>query len=215
MPMFNPDLRMIKDYDFKRLFEKTGNPIFIWFIIWHSIEYNKELPKFALDYLYDISKKILDADLSCDNKNIGTFIFKQLGFSNRKQLQEINVWIQRNKIKSTIDYYMKEHEVSQNKALDALNITKEKSQDFHLIRKNASAKKEYQERIAMYAQGDKEKFDALPVELQCAQKTAVLTSLFPEYEPYGKTYGLCHQCPERFSADCMMTLEERFQRIPQ
>ena len=214
MPVFTPDMRSVKDEDFKKLFEKTNNPIFIWFIIWHNTTYKKELPEFVTQYLSKISMNILDADFVCDDKNIGAFIFKQLGFSNRKQLQEINVWNKNNRIKSKIDKYIQEYGVSQNKALDALRITEQGSQDYNLIRKKARGEKERQERMEIYKQTDKECFDALPIELQCAKKTFILKSISPEYEPYGKTYGLCHQCPERFSTDCMTTLAERLQQLP-
>lgn len=212
MPIISPDMRIIRDVDFELLFNKTKNPIYCWLIIWINTQQNKPIPKFVLEYLKEISRNILEADSECETKNIGNFLFKQLGFSSRKQLQAIDKWSKFSKINRKINSYMATHKVSQNKALDALKITTQGSLDTHLIRAKAIEEKELDERKNIYAETDKKRFENLPIELQCAQKTHLMTIGYHTEEPYGKKMQMCFQCPERFG-DCRLTLENRLLKL--
>ncbi len=207
MSVFNSDFRMVYDYDFEQLYRETGNPIYCWFIIWNNIENSKKLPEFVLEYLNKTASNILSSDEDCKDKNIYSFVFKQLGFKNRKQLKELDEWSSRARLRAKVVSYMQEHGVSQNKALDELGITALESQYTHLIRIKADEEKKRAKRRDMYRNTDKKILEALPVELLCAVKSDVLL----DEQPYGRLYELCSDCPERFG-DCSTTLRERYHK---
>lgn len=108
---------------------------------------------------------------------------------------------------------MKNNNVSQNAALDALKLTAQGSQDFNLIRKKKAFQKAKKRRRIIYKKSDSNIEKSLPVELLCAQKTFPASLLSPFYEPYGKTHYLCGECPERFSVDCQLTQSQRWDKL--
>lgn len=141
MPVLMPDFRTVRNDDFEEFYKETKNPIFVWFIVWHNIKMKKCIPEFALNYLEEVSRKILDSDKNCSEKDFYRFIFNQLGFRNRKDLQYIDNWSREERIFGLLDSYMKNNNVSQNAALDALKLTAQGSQDFNLIRKKKAFQK--------------------------------------------------------------------------
>ena len=75
MPVLMPDFRTVKNDDFEEFYKETKNPIFVWFIIWHNIKMKKCIPEFVLNYLEEVSRKILDSDKNCSEKDFYRFIF--------------------------------------------------------------------------------------------------------------------------------------------
>lgn len=213
MPVLMPDFRTVRNDDFEEFYKETKNPIFVWFIVWHNIKMKKCIPEFALNYLEEVSRKILDSDKNCSEKNFYRFIFNQLGFRNRKDLQYIDNWSREERIFGLLDSYMKNNNVSQNAALDALKLTAQGSQDFNLIRKKKAFQKAKKRRRIIYKKSDSKIEKSLPVELLCAQKTFTASLLSPFYEPYGKRHHLCGECPERFSAGCQLTQSQRWDKL--
>lgn len=213
MPVLMPDFRTVKNSDFEEFYKETKNPIFVWFIVWHNIKMKKCIPEFALKYLEEVSRKILDSDKNCSEKDFYKFIFNQLGFCNRKDLQYIDKWSSEEKIFSFLDSYMKNNNVSQNAALDSLKLTAQGSQDFNLIRKKKAFQKAQKRRRIIYQKVDSEIEKTLPVELLCAKKTLAISLLSPFYTPYGKTHHLCSECPEKFTVDCRISQGQRWEKL--